>query len=168
MSKRVISSYSLRECTEILNQCILPKCDEGNERPLDSSDFEEIKLTFECSSDKILKVLSSDLEKCIEVKSSNSSSEVNDFLTYFLIYRGENSKESLWTSSVTLLNCQHIQDVLFGSDQVCLTLLTEAHGKIFKRILSELRPCLLSNTWKLYPTAVNSYVWCLTLLKVNK
>ncbi|XP_018401290.1 PREDICTED: TELO2-interacting protein 2-like, partial [Cyphomyrmex costatus] len=150
-------------CVDLIQRSFVPQRTIGTERPCEEKDFREYRLVVERNLRNVRSMLqhisSSSREKHFQL--SNATGIVRAFGMNLLLLIGEHNKKNIWntvecvsiskellTTFCDLYACQSISQFLSENENL-------------RNLLLMLRPKLLKDTWKTYPSAVACYRWFL-------
>ncbi|XP_068081866.1 TELO2-interacting protein 2 [Anabrus simplex] len=155
-------------CEECISTIYAPKVNDGNDRPCEEADFEHYKPVAENTFQTLKNVL-------LKLTAVSSSKKVRkSFVLSLLVLCGEHCYGGLWTTSKTVILSNEILELLCclcGYRSAGHLLIGESVNDttdlapMFKPALLALRPKLLKETWKSYPSAVACYKWLLLQMK---
>jgi len=156
-------------CIDLIHRSFVPQRTIGTERPCEEKDFREYRLVVErnlCNVRSMLQHISSGCrEKHFQL--SNATGMVRTFGINLLLLVGEHSERNVWNTA----ECVSISKELLASFcdlYVCQSIsqfLSENEN--LRNLLLMLRPKLLKDTWKTYPSAVACYKWILQEAEVS-
>lgn len=150
-------------CVDLIQKSFVPQRTVGAERPCEEKDFREYRLVVERNLHNVRSMLqhisSNSREKHLQL--SNATGIVRTFGMNLLLLIGEHSEKNIWNTA----ECVSISKELLASFcdlYVCQSIsqfLSENEN--LHNLLLMLRPKLLKDSWKTYPSAVACYRWFL-------
>ncbi|XP_012057399.1 PREDICTED: TELO2-interacting protein 2-like [Atta cephalotes] len=157
------NNSSWTPCIDLIQKSFVPQRTVGAERPCEEKDFREYRLVVERNLHNVRSMLqhisSNSREKYFQL--SNATGMVRTFGMNLLLLIGEHSEKNIWNTA----ECVSISKELLASFcdlYVCQSIsqfLSENEN--LYNLLLMLRPKLLKDTWKTYPSAVACYRWFL-------
>lgn len=160
-------------CADLIrgrDSLFVPQRTIGTERPCEEKDFKEYRLVVERKLRNIRSMLQEICNNCRErqVKLCNANSgPIQMFGMNLLLLIGEHSERNIWNTAecvsiskellagfCDLYSCQNVSQFLSKDEN-------------FISLLLMLRPKLLKDTWKTYPSAVACYRWILQEAEVS-
>jgi len=156
-------------CIDLIQRSFVPQKMIGMERPCEEEDFREYRLTVDKNLHNISFMLQHILNKHKEkhVQLCNITEMTRIFGMNLLLLIGEQNEKNIWNT----IECVSISKelisgfcVLFTSESISQFL---SDHKNLNNLLLMLRPKLLKDTWKTYPSAVACYKWILQEAEVN-
>lgn len=152
----------------VVNSSFLPKLESGFDLPPEKKDFAS-HVPVVARNLKALKEFMNALKSSSSCE-NNSAKLKSSFVVSLLMLCGEHTSENIWTNEETNANsheiiallcqsysCRSIGDLLVG--EKCYS--DSEVPRLYKSVLTALRPKLLKDTWKYYPGAVACYCWLL-------
>ncbi|XP_024891585.1 TELO2-interacting protein 2-like [Temnothorax curvispinosus] len=150
-------------CIDLIQRSFAPQKTVGVERPCEEKDFREYRFVVERNLRNVRSMLQHISSSCREkrLQLNNATGMVRAFGMNLLLLIGEHSEKNIWNTAecvsiskellagfCDLYTCQSVSQFLSENENLRDLLLT-------------LRPKLLKDTWKTYPSAVACYRWIL-------
>lgn len=155
----------LSSCIRLIEKTFVPRMSIGESRPCCENDFKNYLTTVNQNCQDILSILQHILDERNETSMSLNSPKVNIFKSYCIIMIGEHCQKKPWTTNESIETCKRISEILcdlYSCEN--LSQILERNDEDVIRILSTLRPKLLKDTWKTYPSSIICYKWFVSLL----
>ncbi|XP_047115010.1 TELO2-interacting protein 2-like [Schistocerca piceifrons] len=152
----------------VVNSSLLPKLDSGFDLPPQRKDFAN-HIPVVTRNLKALKDFMRTLKSSSNYGTKSAKLKSN-FAVSLLTLCGEHISENIWTNQETNTNSHEIISLLcqiFVCDSIGDLLVGEKCysdpevPRLYKPVLTALRPKLLKDTWKHFPGAVACYYWLL-------
>lgn len=156
-------------CIDLIQRSFAPQKTIGTERPCEEKDFREYRLVVERNLRNIRSMLQHISNSCREkhLQLCNATGTIKTFGMNLLLLIGEHNERNIWNTAecvsiskellagfYDLYSCQNISQFL-------------SEDKNLISLLLLLRPKLLKDTWKTYPSAVACYRWILQEAEVS-
>lgn len=162
-------SSSWVPCIDLIQRNFAPQRTIGIERPCEEKDFREYRFIVEKNLRNIRSMLQHISSSCKEkhLQLNNVTGMVRTFGMNLLLLIGEHSEKNIWNTA----ECVSISKELLASFcdlYVCQSVsqfLSENEN--LRDLLLMLRPKLLKDTWKTYPSAISCYRWILQETEVS-
>lgn len=138
-------------------------------RPCDEKDYENYRNLVDKYFDDIQSLLTrilpyTNLEQIMTTKSSSSIKTIG---MHLILIIGEHSVKSVWNNPITITKAINLSlDICKLFNVSTLSQLFTTNSDIFDNILLMLRPKLLKDIWKTYPSAVLCYKWLIHQIEV--
>jgi len=156
-------------CIDLIQRSFVPQKMIGMERPCEEEDFREYRLTVDKNLHNINSMLQHILNKHQEkhVLICNITEMTRIFGMNLLLLIGEQNERNIWNTIECISISKELISgfcVLFTCGRISQFL---SDHKNLSNLLLMLRPKLLKDTWKTYPSAVACYKWILLQTEVN-
>ncbi|KAL0105458.1 hypothetical protein PUN28_016847 [Cardiocondyla obscurior] len=154
-----VSSWT--PCIDLIQASFAPQRTVGQERPCEEKDFKEYRIVVERNLNNVKSMLEHISNSCKEkhLQLVNATGIVRTFSMNLLLLIGEHSEKNVWNTA----ECVSISKELLVT--FCDLYAHQSPSQILSEnlydLLLMLRPKLLKDTWKTYPSAVGCYRWIL-------
>lgn len=162
---------SSRTYLDVIQRYFAPQRTVGTERPCEEKDFREYRLVVEKNLRNVMFLLQNTSNICrdnrVQLDGCSVTGMVRTFGMNLLLLIGEHSEKNVWNTAecvsiskklvagfCDLYACQSVSQFLSMNENL-------------RDLLLMLRPKLLKDTWKTYPSAVASYRWILRETEVS-
>lgn len=150
-------------CIDLIQRSFAPQRTIGMERPCEEKDFREYRLVVERNLRNVRSMLQHISNSCREkhLQLCNATGTIKTFGMNLLLLIGEHNERNIWNTAecvsiskellagfYNLYSCQNVSQFMSEDENLISLLLL-------------LRPKLLKDTWKTYPSAVACYRWIL-------
>ncbi|XP_011880571.1 PREDICTED: TELO2-interacting protein 2-like [Vollenhovia emeryi] len=150
-------------CVDLIQRSLAPQRTVGSERPCEERDFREHRLVVERNLGNVRSMLQHISSSCREkrLQLNNAAGMARTFGMNLLLLVGEHGERNVWNTA----ECVSIAKELLAdfcdlyACQSASQFLSENEN--LRDLLLTLRPKLLKDTWKTYPSAVACYRWIL-------
>lgn len=162
-------SSSWIPCIDLIQRNFAPQRTVGTERPCEEKDFREYRIIVERNLRNVRSMLQHIISSCKEkqLQLNSTTGVVRTFGMNLLLLIGEQSEKNIWNTAecvsiskellvsfCDLYACQSVSQFLSDNENL-------------RDLLLMLRPKLLKDTWKSYPSAVACYRWILQQAEVS-
>lgn len=159
MGDKQINRQFWQDFDKIVAQTLVPRY-SVEVRPCERKDFEDFRKTLVANLQQIVT-----LSDVIEQNKNQQTTQIKKNLVKVIVIIGEQDCNRVWNTSeavdVSKLLIPKICTI-FGCDNITAIL---KNDNIFLSVLMFLRPKLLKDTWKCFPSAVICYKWLLQLIE---
>ncbi|KAL6263760.1 hypothetical protein P5V15_003844 [Pogonomyrmex californicus] len=150
-------------CIDLIQKSFAPQRTIGTERPCEEKDFKEYRLVVERNLRNVRSMLQYISNSCKEkhLQLANATGMARTFGMNLFLLIGEHNEKNIWNTA----ECVSISKELLANFcdlyvyQNISQFLSENNN--LHNLLLMLRPKLLKNTWKTYPSAIACYKWIL-------
>ncbi|EZA57175.1 hypothetical protein X777_01781 [Ooceraea biroi] len=152
----------LSPCMESTQKSFAPQRTIGLERQCEEADFKEFKLIMNRNLSRVQSILNATVWNFpLKQNMRQRPTEMARLGIHLLLLFGEHSEENIWNTAESVFITKQIIN-LFCKLFECQSIPQFLSGhEILSNLLLTLRPKLLKDTWKTYPSAVASYRWIL-------
>lgn len=156
-------------CIELIVRSFVPQKTIGADRPCEEKDYKEYRIVVDRNLRNVRSMLQHILNNYKErhLRLNNATGLARIFGMNLLLLIGEHCERNVWNSA----ECVSISKELLGDfcdlyacQNISQFLLEQ---ETFVNLLLILRPKLLKETWKTYPSAVICYKWILQEVEVS-
>ncbi|XP_077257773.1 TELO2-interacting protein 2 [Temnothorax americanus] len=150
-------------CIDLIQRSFAPRKTVGLERPCEEKDFREYGFVAERNLRNVRSMLQHISSSCREkrLRLNNATGTVRAFGANLLLLIGEHGEKNIWNTA----ECVSISKELLASFRDLYTCQSVSQflseNENLRDLLLTLRPKLLKDTWKTYPSAVACYRWIL-------
>ncbi|XP_012538992.1 TELO2-interacting protein 2 [Monomorium pharaonis] len=148
-------------CIDLIQRSFAPQRTVGAERPCEEKDFREYRLVVERNLHNVRSMLqyicSSCREKRLQINCCTDMARTFSINLVLLI--GEHGERNVWNTAECVSISKELLALfcdLYGCEKISQFLSDKEN---FPNLLLTLRPKLLKDTWKTYPSAVACYKW---------
>ncbi|XP_012221590.1 TELO2-interacting protein 2 [Linepithema humile] len=148
-------------CIDLIQKSFAPQRTVGMERPCEEKDFREYRLVVERNLHSVRSMLQHILNTCRENNLQLNNITGMTFGMNLLLLIGEHSEKNIWnTAECVSISKELLTDFcdLYACQSISRFLMEQEN---LSNLLLMLRPKLLKDTWKTYPSAVACYRWIL-------
>lgn len=156
-------------CIDLIQRNFVPQRTVGIERPCEEKDFREYRLVVERNLHNVRSMLQHITSSCREkrLQLNNVTGMARMFGMNLLLLAGEHSEKNVWNTA----ECVSISKELLVSfcDLYAHQSISQflSDNENLHDLLLILRPKLLKDTWKSYPSIVACYRWILQEAEVS-
>ncbi|KAK0092808.1 hypothetical protein PV326_000549 [Microctonus aethiopoides] len=153
----------------LINKIYVPQQMIALTRPCDEKDYENYRNLVDKYFDDIQSLLTrilpyTNLEQIMTTKSSSSIKTIG---MHLILIIGEHSVKNVWNNPITITKAINLSlDICKLFNVSTLSQLFTTNSDIFDNILLMLRPKLLKDIWKTYPSAVLCYKWLIHQIEI--
>lgn len=156
-------------CIDLIQKSFAPQRTVGMERPCEEKDFKEYRLVVDRNLRNVRSMLQHILNTYREkhMQLHNATGMIRLFGMNLLLLIGEHSEKNIWnTAECVSISKELLTDFcdLYAYQSISQFLSEQEN---LSNLLLMLRPKLLKDTWKTYPSAVACYRWILKEAEVS-
>lgn len=154
-------------CIDLIQKSFAPQRTIGMERPCEEKDFREYRLVVDRNLRSVRSMLQHILNTYKENQLQLHNATAMAFGMNLLLLIGEHSEKNIWnTAECVSISKELLTDFcdLYTCQSISQFLLEQEN---LSNLLLILRPKLLKDTWKTYPSAVACYRWILQKAEVS-
>lgn len=169
ISNGYMSDALWKYLSEFIQKTYVPQQTFALNRPCDEKDFDQYKNVIDKHLDGIKYLLQRILQynKHENFMTIENPSNIKTIGMHLILIIGEHSEKCIWNNVTTVAKAESIlTDVCVLFNVSTLSQLFTINDDIFNDILLLLRPKLLKDVWRTYPSAIVCYKWLLHQVEV--